>query len=79
VDKDSAYFFCLFCDAEDTPILYSVGVGFNSKTSHTVRIFLVFLSSFTQDQGVYFQFEHVCLLSPYLQGNIHCEIGRYIV
>ena len=72
------YFF-LFCDAEDTPILYFYGAGFNSKTSHIVRISLAVLSSFIQDQRGYFKFEHVCLLSLYLQGNIHREIGRYVV
>jgi len=40
---------------------------------------MVVLSSFIQIQGVNFKFEHVCLLSPYLQGNNHHEIGRYIV
>lgn len=77
MDKCSIYF--LFSDAEDILILHLVCAGFNSKTAHTVRIFLVFLSFFAQDQRVYFKFEHVCLLSPYLQGNIHHEIGGYIV
>jgi hypothetical protein len=77
VDKCFNYF--LFCDAKDSLILYLDGAGFNSKTSHTLRSFLFFLSSIIQEQGEYFKFEHDYLLSPYLQGNIHSDIGRYIV
>ena len=71
MDKYSTYYFFLFCEPEDTFILYLDGAGFNSKTSHTVRIFLVVLSSFIQVEGVNFKFEHICLLSRYLQGTAH--------